>query len=70
MEPQPRLAVRLPLLASLVGHGVGKSKRDEVNCSLLLPVGKTIRCKTDVVVRIEELKLGHFQGAAVSSCRG
>ena len=55
MKSQPPLAIRFPLLAELVRHGVAKSKRDEINCSFLLPVRKTIRCKADVIVWIEEL---------------
>jgi len=47
-------------------YGVSKSKRDEINCSFLLPMWKTIRGKADVVVWIEELELGRCQGAAVS----
>jgi hypothetical protein len=55
-----------PIARVGVCHSVGKSKSNEVNCSFLLPARKTIRCKTNVIVRIEELELGHFQGAAVS----
>ncbi len=55
MKSQPCLAIRFPLLAELVRHGVAKSKRDEINGSFLLPVRKTIRCKADVIVWIEEL---------------
>ena len=66
MESQPRLAIRLPLLALVFRHGVGKPECNELNCSFLLPVRKPIRCKSDVVVWIKELKLGRFQGAAVS----
>ena len=66
MKSQPRLAIRLPLLAEMLRHGVGESKGDEINCSFLLPVWKTIRGKADVVVWIEELELGRFQGAVVS----
>lgn len=51
MESQPCLPIRLPLLAQVLRHGVSKSERNEINCSFLLPVRKTIRCKTDVVVR-------------------
>jgi hypothetical protein len=58
--------IRFPLLAELVRHGVAESKRDEIHCSLLLPVRKTIRCKLDVIVWIEELELGRFQDASVS----
>jgi hypothetical protein len=61
MESQPRLAIRLALLAYVLGQRVGKPKRNEINCSFLLPIRKTIRCKTDVVVRIEELGLSHFK---------
>src|SRR5580765_1870394 len=66
MKSQPRLAIRLPLLAQVFRHGVGKPECNEINCSFLLPVRKPIRCKTNVVVWIKELKLGRFQGAAVS----
>jgi hypothetical protein len=54
------------LLAEVLRHGVRKSKYDETNCSFLLPVWETIRRKADVVVWIEEFKVGHFQEAAVS----
>jgi hypothetical protein len=46
-------------------HRVRKSERNEINSAFLLPVRKTIRCKTNVVVWIEELELAHFQQAAV-----
>ena len=60
MKSQPCLTIQLPLLAEMLRYGVSKSKRDEINCSLLLPVWKTIRGKADVVVWIEELELGRF----------
>jgi hypothetical protein len=66
MKSQPCLTIRLLLLAEVLRHGVSKSKRDEINCSFLLPVWKTVRGNADVVVWIEELELGRFQGAAVS----
>jgi hypothetical protein len=70
MKSQPHLAFRFPLLAELVRHGVAESKGDEINCSFLLSVRKTIRCKTDVIVWIEELEFGRFQDASVSNRRG
>src|SRR5258708_187484 len=66
MESQPRFAIRLPLLAQVFRHGVSKAECNEIDCSFLLPVWKTIRCKMDVIVWIKELKIGRFQGAAVS----
>ena len=66
MKSEPRFAIRLPLLTEMLRHGVGKPECNEINCSFLLPVWETIRRKTDVVVWIKELKIGRFQGAAVS----
>ena len=40
-------------------HGVGKSKRDEINCALLLPMRKPIGSETNVRVRIEEAQFSH-----------
>ena len=45
-------------------YSVSESKRNEVNRAFLLPVWETIRCKTDILVRIEELELAHFHRAS------
>jgi hypothetical protein len=51
-------------------HGVGKSKGNEINCSFLLPVRKAISRKADVVVRVEELELGHSKERRFLNRRG
>jgi len=40
-------------------HGIGKSKRDEVDRALLLPMWQAIRSKTNVCVRIKEAQFRH-----------
>jgi len=44
---QPSFAFGFPLSAQPTRDSISKSKRDEINCSLLLPMGQAIRSETD-----------------------
>ena len=54
MNTQPFLAFRFPLSAQVVGHGIGKPERHEINSATLLPMWQAIRREANVAERIEE----------------
>ena len=59
MKAQPSLAFRFPLSVQVVGHGIGKPERHEINSAILLPMWQAIRREANVCVRIEEAQFGH-----------
>src|SRR6266480_6883869 len=64
MNTQPCFTFRLPAGAQVIRHSIGKSKRNEINCSILLPMWQAIGSETNIGVRIKEAEFSH-RGVAV-----
>ena len=43
------------------GQGIGQSKRDEVGCSVLSPVGQVPRVDSDALIRVQPSKLRRYR---------
>ena len=57
MPTEPQSAITLPFFAQTLRHRIKQTKRDKINCPLLLPMRQAIGRLTNLRERIKELKL-------------
>ncbi len=69
MKIQPTIPIVRQLLQQVGRKGVAKVKSDKIDDRILLPVGQTVFCLTDVCTRIKEVQVAPIHAEILSQRR-